>query len=92
MLVDNNIAWHQQADVLLVLKRLVGKRRIAGAENNVVVKLDVELFPEGLFDVDLGKYAKALLLKLFPDAFHGVLVSQIHLSFVSVCHTPPTAS
>ena len=60
IVVDNHVAGQEQADADLLLQRLIGKRRVAGAEDHVVTEVDAELLLQFSVDVDLAEHAEAL--------------------------------
>src|SRR5579875_31445 len=63
ILIDDDIAREQEPDIEFSSQGTVGKRRIAGAEDNVRTEIRPQLLLHRLSDIDLGQDAEALLLK-----------------------------
>lgn len=57
---DDDVARQEQTDAGLRLESPVGQLRIAGAEDDVVARIDVDLLLERRLDVDLREHAEAL--------------------------------
>ncbi|MEY9490924.1 hypothetical protein RKD26_006803 [Streptomyces calvus] len=58
---DHDVAGQEQADAAVGFQGLVGERRVARAEDQVVLHAVAELGFEGGLDVDLGEDAEALI-------------------------------
>ena len=67
-LLDDDIAGQHGSDLVLGLERLIGHVRIAGAQNAVRTKIDVEFLLQGLLDIDLGQNPEAVPLQDFVVA------------------------
>ena len=68
--LHDHVAWQHGSDLVIGGQRLVRQRRIAGAEDPVVPKIDVELFFHRRFDVDFGQNAESLGFECLDDAFY----------------------
>ena len=59
---DHHVARQQQPDAAVDAQRPGRERRVAGAEDHVVLDLLAELGPQGGGDVDLGEHPEPLVL------------------------------
>ena len=50
----------------------MGKRRVAGTEDQVRLDLDAELLPQRRLHVDLAENAEAFVLQLLADVLDGL--------------------
>ena len=72
MSVDDDVAGEQHAEVGLGLERLVGERRVAGAEDQVRLALDSELLAQRRLYVDLAEHTEPFRLQLCSHSLDGV--------------------
>ena len=83
---DHDVARQQQPEPAVDIQRPVSQRRVAGAEDEVVLHLLAELLPQGGPDVDLGEHAEALLPQRGADALDGVGEWRLHRDRHAVVH------
>ena len=76
VLTHHHVAREQQADVELGSERLVGQRRVAGAEDHVRPELDTQLLPHRGRDVDLGEHTEALGRQLLLHPCYGLGIGK----------------
>ena len=69
---DHDVARQQQADRGVGAQGPVGERRVAGAEDQVVLHLLAQLLAQRRLHVDLGQHAEALGLERIADARCGL--------------------
>jgi len=62
LLIDNHIEGQQQTKVDLLLQCVVGKRRIACAQDHVAGEVDAQLLFELGLNVNLAEYAESFFL------------------------------
>src|ERR1039458_8939677 len=65
--VDDDVAGEQNAELGLGLQRAVRELRVAGAEDQIRVAVDVELLLQRCLHVDLAQHAESLARELLPD-------------------------
>jgi len=74
--VDDDVAGQEHSQLGLGLERAMGERRVAGAEDHVLLALHSEPRLQGRLHVDLAEDAEALRLQLLANALDGVRVRE----------------
>ena len=72
LLVDDDVAREQDAELGFGLQRGVCERRVAGAEDEVGLAVDAEFPLERRLDVDLAQHAEALVREFLAHPGHGL--------------------
>jgi hypothetical protein len=86
--LHDHVARKHGSDLVVRGQRLMGQRRIAGAEDPIISEIDVEFFLHRCFDIDFGQNAKSLGFERLDDAFydgaevstHGLCDIVLHLN------------
>ncbi len=70
---NHHVARQQEPHERLPLQRLQSELGIAGSENYIATKVDIEFGLKGLLDIDLGENAKALTLETARYYLDGIV-------------------
>ena len=71
-LLHNDVAREHRADLVFQTERFVRQRRITSAQDQVRAKLDADLVPKRLLDIDLADNAEAFALKRLSRTLHYI--------------------
>lgn len=80
---NNDIARQHQAGIRTIGKRLVRQRRIAGAQDTVAGKINVQLFLQCVVYVNPGQHPESLVFQRFNYPLDRLGIRRVYSFFKS---------
>ncbi len=72
LLENDHVAGQQETYAQLSAQGLMGERRIAGSENAIISKIDIQLLFQGRLNVYLRENSEAFLFQGFSDSLNRI--------------------